>query len=335
SAVGGDIGPGTGTTTHTWTDEYAGQLHAVSGANFSAASNPDFSLSASPSSQTVIQGNSTSYNLTITPTNGFAGQVTLNVTGLPTGASGTFSPNPATSTSALSVTTSTTTPPGTYTATITGVSGSLTHTATVTLVVTAPDFSLSASPSSQTVIQGNSTSYNLTITPTNGFAGQVTFSVTGLPTGASGTFSPNPATSTSALSVTTSTTTPAGTYTATITGVSGSLTHTATVTLIVTALDFSLSASPSSQTVPQGNSTSYNLTITPINGFAGPVTFSVTGLPTGASGTFSPNPATSTSALSVTTSTSTPPGTYTATITGVSGSLTHTTTVTLMVTAAP
>lgn len=34
---GGDVGPGTGTTTHTWTDWYYWQTHAVSGANFKAA----------------------------------------------------------------------------------------------------------------------------------------------------------------------------------------------------------------------------------------------------------------------------------------------------------
>jgi hypothetical protein len=34
--AGGDIGPGTGTTTHTWTDQYLYQTQAVSGANFRA-----------------------------------------------------------------------------------------------------------------------------------------------------------------------------------------------------------------------------------------------------------------------------------------------------------
>ena len=37
SAAGGDIGPGTGATTHTWTDQYYFQIHTVSGANFRAA----------------------------------------------------------------------------------------------------------------------------------------------------------------------------------------------------------------------------------------------------------------------------------------------------------
>jgi hypothetical protein len=35
--VGGDIGPGTGTTTHTWTGQFQNETHAVSGANFKAA----------------------------------------------------------------------------------------------------------------------------------------------------------------------------------------------------------------------------------------------------------------------------------------------------------
>jgi len=296
---------------------------------------PDFTVSATPASQTVVRGNSTSYNITINPTNGFTGQVTLSVTGLPAGASGSFTTNPATSTSTLSISTSATTPVGTSTLTITGVSGGLTHTTTVNIVVNpAPDFTLSSSPASQTVIQGNATSYNVTVSPTNGFAGQVTLSASGLPAGANYTFSPNPATGTSTLSVTTASTTPAGSYTLTITGVSGSLTHTATITLVIVAPDFSLTASPASQTVAQGRSTSYTITITPANGFGGPVTLSVSGLPTGATGTFSTNPATSSSTLTVAAAASSPLGTYTLTINGVSGALSHNATATLVVSHA-
>jgi hypothetical protein len=36
-AVGGDIGTGLGTTTHTWTDTYAFQTEVISGANFKAS----------------------------------------------------------------------------------------------------------------------------------------------------------------------------------------------------------------------------------------------------------------------------------------------------------
>src|SRR5439155_7484170 len=158
--------------THTWVDRYAGQVHSVSGANFRAAQiAPDFALNASPASQTVVSGGGTSYNVTISPTGGFSGQVNLSVSGLPTGATGSFTPNPATASATFSVATSTITPVGGYTLTITGVSGSLTHTTTVTLVVNAPpDFTLSAAPASRTVTQGGSTSYAVTISPTGGLA---------------------------------------------------------------------------------------------------------------------------------------------------------------------
>src|SRR5204863_1587345 len=63
---------------------------------------PDFSLSITPSSVTVPRGGGTaSYTVTITPTAGFNSSVTLSVSGLPAGATGSFNPNPATSTSAL------------------------------------------------------------------------------------------------------------------------------------------------------------------------------------------------------------------------------------------
>jgi len=291
---------------------------------------PEFTLSASPSSRTVAPGGSTSYSVTISPTGGFSGQVTLSVSGLPSGAAGSFTPNPATASSTLSVTTSTSTAPGAYTLTITGVSGTLTRTTTVVLIVSATDFTLSASPSSQTVAPGGSTSYNVTISPTGGFSGQVTLSVSGLPSGATGSFTPNPATASSTLSVTASASTAPGAYTLTITGVSGTLTHSTTVGLVVGAADFTLNASPSSRTVAPGGSTSYSVTISPRGGFSGQVTLSVSGLPSGATGSFTPNPATASSTFSVTTSTSTAPGAYTLTITGVSGTLTHTATARLL-----
>jgi N,N-dimethylformamidase beta subunit-like protein len=232
SVAGGDIGPGTGTTTHTWTDSYVFQTHAVSGANFKAFAT-SFTLSSLPSSQAVLPGGSTSYGVTISPTGGFTGDVSLSVSGLPSGASGSFTSNPTTASSTFSVTTGPSTPTANYTLTLSGVSGTLTRTTTVSLVVNAPDFTIAASPSSQTVTSGGSTNYGVTIGPTGGFTGPVSLSVSGLPGGATGSFTPNPSTASSTLSVTTSTSTPAGTSTLTITGISGSLTHTTTVALTV------------------------------------------------------------------------------------------------------
>src|SRR2546425_1165552 len=98
---------------------------------------PDFSLSTTPSSATVTAGSPASYTENITATGGFTGSVSLSISGLPAGASGAFNPNPATgASSALTVTTSSTTPAGSYVLTVTGTSTSpLTHTSTATLVV--------------------------------------------------------------------------------------------------------------------------------------------------------------------------------------------------------
>ena len=98
---------------------------------------PDFALAALPASQTVTQGGSTSYTVTITPSNGFNSPVSLSVSGLPAGASAGFNPNPAGSSSTLSLTTAASTPAGSYPLTITGASGSLTRTTPATLVVNA------------------------------------------------------------------------------------------------------------------------------------------------------------------------------------------------------
>ena len=182
-----------------------------------------------------MAGNSTSYTVTITPSGGFGDQVNLTISGLPSGASATFNPNPATGSSTLSVSTSTATPAGNYGFTVTGSSGSLSHTASATLVVNpAPDFSLSASPTSQTVARDSSTSYTITISQMNGFSGAVSLSVSGLPNRSSASFNPNPATSSSLLTVSTNRGAQRGTFTLTITGTSGGTSHSITVTLQVT-----------------------------------------------------------------------------------------------------
>jgi hypothetical protein len=97
---------------------------------------PDFSLSISPSSVTVPRaGGTATYTVTINRTGGFSGAVTLSVSGLPSGTTGVFSPNPASgSSSTLTLTVSSSTRRGTYTFTVTGTSGALTHTATARLV---------------------------------------------------------------------------------------------------------------------------------------------------------------------------------------------------------
>src|SRR5919205_1472943 len=52
----------------------------------------------------------------------------------------------------------------------------------------APDFSLTVSPPSRTVLGGTDALYDVTVTPTGGFTGTVNFSVSGLPADATATF---------------------------------------------------------------------------------------------------------------------------------------------------
>ena len=99
------------------------------------APTPDFALSVTPPSVAVGKnGGTANYTVTITPSGGFNSPVTLSISGLPSGATGSFNPNPATSTSALTVTVAASVRKGTYTFTVTGTNGSLTHTATAKLV---------------------------------------------------------------------------------------------------------------------------------------------------------------------------------------------------------
>jgi serine protease len=100
--------------------------------------------------------------------------------------------------------------------------------------------------------------------------------------------------------------------------------------------DFSISTVDARQAVSPGGSTSFTVTITPSGGFVGQVALAVSGLPADAVGSVSPTPlavasSSGSSTLDVTVGPSTPRGNYPLTITGTSGSMTHTTGVVLQV----
>jgi hypothetical protein len=310
----------------------------------------DFAIGATPSSQTVVQGSSTSYTVTTQATSGNAKPVGFSVSGLPAGATGTFNPTSviAGGSSVLTIATTVSTAVGTVGVVITGTYSSppTTHSTAVSLTVTAlpvDDFSISASPAAQSVAQGSSATYTVSTQVVSGNAQTVALAVSGLPADATGTFSATSVTAggSSVLTITTAATTPAGTATLVISGTYASplTTHSATVTLSVStpvANDFSISATPTSRSVAQGANTTYTINTRVTSGSAETVTLSLTGMPPDATGTFNPVSVTAgnLSTLTLTTAATTPTGTFPFTIVGISASATHVTPVTLEVTAA-
>jgi subtilisin family serine protease len=322
-----DLGP-----TGVDNDYGYGRLDALAAYQWLAAA-PDYGVAASPSSATTTPGGTVSYTVSVSGANGFTGDVALSLAGLSASqADWTFAPSVVpggAGTAQLTVTTAATIAPGSYPLTITGTSGTTTRTATATLLVAPPpDFGVTAMPSTLTVVAGTTGTATVGVSSLNGFTGTVALSLTGLPA-AVGAAAFTPATVAAAgsaqLSISTLAGAPAGSYPLTVTGSSGGTSHSAALTLVVPAGDFGLSISPTSRTVTRGQSTTYAIAVSAVNGFVGNVSLSVTGKPSGSTATLSRNPvaAPGTSTLTLRTTTWTTRGTFTIRVTGSSGSLTH------------
>jgi len=222
-----------------------------------------------------------------------------------------------------------------------------------------PDFSLSATPPVASVQQSQTASYQVTVTSESSFSGTINLAVSGLPSGASAAFAPSASVSlgqgqsaTESLSVLTASTTPVGSYNLTITGssVSPLITHSVAVTLNVSPMitppppppDFSITISPSHLYIDQGACGNFTIIVTSINGFNSPVSFTVSGLPSGVTGRFYPSnvltpppDGQATGALTICIAANAPPGNYTVVVTGVSGTKVHTASATLTISYLP
>lgn len=206
----------------------------------SSTTTPGYSLSASPGSVSIVQGASGSSTITSTVSGGFDSAVALSASGAPSGVTIAFSPASITGTasSSMSITVASTVATGTYPITVTGTSGSTTETTTVSLTVTAPvagNFTISVSPTSGYLYQGQSGYAVVTITASGGFDSAVALSATGVPSGVTSSFSPASVTGSgsSDFTLTVSRSAPTGTYPITITGTGGGVTHSTTLTFEV------------------------------------------------------------------------------------------------------
>ena len=304
---------------------------------------PGFTLSASPGSVSVGQGSSAVSTITVTDAGGFSGAVTLAASNLPSGVTVTFGDGAAAGTQVVTLNVSSTTPTGTTAVTITGTgtSGSQTLTATTTIELTVgpPNFTVAAGLSTLSIGQGGSSMETVTVTDANGFSGSVTLAASGLPAGITATFSPNPATSSSELTLTASSSAGlGGPVTITITGTSAGLSASTTIQItVVVPPSFNLTTQNPTYSVAQGANTAIPIAISDLGGFDGSVSFTVTGLPSGVTGSFSPNPTTGASTtLTVTASESAEiEGPVDVTVTGTSGNSIEEATVELSVTGMP
>jgi len=203
-----------------------------------------FLMRAPSSSATLRAGGSATFTINVIPGSDPNPSVSFTVSGLPSGATPSFSPSTVNGAEAstLTITATDTTTPGIYPLTVTGSSGTSTFTLPLSLTVNSQsaDYSITASPPSITTVAGDIAAFTVSFSAVNSYLGGVTLSVaSGLPSGASVTFSPPTVASaspTSTLSVTTLGTTAPGAYPITISATDGSTTHFATALLLINSL---------------------------------------------------------------------------------------------------
>jgi uncharacterized membrane protein len=320
----------------------------------------NFLVTSSTASQTVTAGQTSgAYNLTVQPVGtSFASPVTLSCSGgLPPGAQCLFNPStvtPGTSSApvAMTVSTGASSVLGSYSLTVTGTSLSqgLSHSVSEALVVSGDFLVATTQPFPAGVDAGTQVTGQVSVTPN--YSGSVTASCnsSAIP-GAQCAISPaNPIAISANTAVTLTVTLNVPNYatpspysiTLTVADSSGQPSHTLSLPLTVIQ-DFSVSSATASQTVIAGQTTApYQLTIAPNpsgSSFSSAVVFSCTGLPADTQCLFSPStPVTPGSSavdlvMSISSGAATSAGTYPVTVTGTSGSLSHSAAVSLIVTS--
>lgn len=279
----------------------------------------DFSLSISPQTASVRQGETTSFSISAKVTSDFSGDIALSVSGLPPGSDCSASGN------VLRIATSSSTPLGSYTITVIGQGGGKTHSATASLEVKSaeatvttsaettkkePTFMISLPESSIKLRRGGQVSLRVSVTGLYGFSEPVTVSLANLPQGVSLTSEfKSPPNFTATLTLSSSLSAPIGTHTITLIAKGGELTRSSTVSLSVIEAEapaqqtatnippetssevrraeFSISVFPNNLSINAGSSGSVAVTIEWLQG-SGTVELEASGLPPDAEAKFNP-----------------------------------------------
>src|SRR6266566_2471994 len=218
----------------------------------------------------------------------------------------------------------------------------------------SPDFGVTSNPSSVSILQGSNANSTITVSSINNFAGTITLSASSSPAGPMTNFSTNTVTVSSGMTASSKLTisipqsTSPGSYSITVTGTNGSASGTHTTSISVSVVspsspNFTINSSPTSLTVAQGSSGTISITLTSGNSFSGTISLSAAVLPSGPLASLNPSSVTlksggsASSTLTVSKaasgyySTSVAQGNYAVNVTASSGSLSHSTPVSLTV----
>ena len=211
------------------------------------------------------------------------------------------------------------------------------------------DFTFLSSQTSLDVRQGSGATATLMVTSINGY-NNVTWLAVALPANATNvlTTSLNPSSvippanhgANSTLTVSASPNAPTGNYLVTVTGTSGPKTHIVQLNvLVLTGPGFTISANPSFMNIARGGANTTTITVTSVNGFAGKITMSVTapfafmGVAGGVSPLTVVSGTSNSTLLGISATNATIVGRYFFNVTGTSGSISRTITLTANVTS--
>ena len=263
----------------------------------------DFALGRPSSASITVPRGTTSSPITfqVSGAGSFNLPVNLSCTGLPAGATCTFTPsatvNPTSAaavnaTVAITVRASSAVATSAFSIVANASAAPAAKTQSLSLTVTLnPDFALILPAAFPAIAAGRQGSGAINITSQDGFADSVALTCASGCSVAPAGVSLNAGATTASATVTVNATNLApGNYSSTVTGTSSSKSHSLTVPFTVVASnDFTVTATPATQTVSAGQLAQYTITVSP-PGFSGPVTFSNTcsGLPNLSTCSFTP-----------------------------------------------
>jgi len=307
-----------------------------------------YTIDVIPKPIQIQQGTSGKVKFSLNRTGGYTGDITIRQDFYPVVTGFYASSNPtsftgSTTEAEITIDVAGSVSPGTYNNTIItngdGLSfsegGSAFNSVQIEVISTpvSPDFLIGINPKDLDVSHNSSVSTTLSVSALGGFANDVSFSADNLPAGVTVDYNPSVVNGegNSTLTFTANASVVPGTYAVQINAISGGTTKTETIYLKVTGNltagpDFALSATPANVTVAPGASITSDIELVPIDGFTGTVNLSASGMPGDLTAAFSPGSLNTngTSTLTLTADAAIAPGTYSVTVSGVSGGNTRT-----------